>query len=244
LTKVFLEVYACLQIIFFIMLSFVPIRESSDAGERVVSGVGNLLHGGVTVNQYDHQYDSLFSEHSDRIKDMVSSYLAEFREKIGMVVLGLNDYRDSLGIDIVSVSMKVLDESGKEMLLDGEVKAPTIGFATPLISAGTCEESVRAGFQVEDGVVEEITALSDELLFGASDAEGVETSMGTDSLNRGEMLVVSGGGYVAAELDLFNKGQAVDSGLLFQIRGGHDVPEQVYFCRYRTAQAVNDVVPG
>jgi len=135
------------------MATFVEI-----GGSVVVPSIDNILNMEVG----DGKYQALLAENSAEVVDAINRYLAMFNEKIGNVLLSLNNYRESLGVGLVSVEMQILNKRGEEMLLEDERKAPTIGFAEPV---SEIDENVKVGFPVGAGVVEEISPLSENLVF-------------------------------------------------------------------------------
>ena len=219
------------------MSTFMKIGERGNDSEQIVSGIDDFFKREVG----DSQYEALLAENAAEVDDSINRYLGMFGGKIRGVMLEVNDYRESLGLGLVSVSMQALNENGDEVLLGDESKAPTIGFAEPVYKGAEDEEGLRtvvAGFQVADGVTERITALSEILFFN--------DALGGSYLQRefGPMNVPSGE-CVAAELALLDEEVLEASGIPYE-EGLHEdgIPGQVYFCRYLTAKAANDVVDG
>lgn len=203
-------------------------------GQRVVAG---LLDESRGCN--GDAYCDLVSRNEAEIAKTIEGYVNEVGDSVAQVVVSVNDYRESLGVGLVSVNIEAQDEGRCTLLLDGDVKSPTLGLVEPLVENGA--RFGKVGFKVSQGQAEQVSAVSEKLVFRR--AVNVGGIVRNTCVCRGDdPITVLGGEYVAARLPILDEDRLDSAGLpfaydTFSVSMLPPVGDQVYFCRYLTAKA-------
>ena len=165
------------------------------------------------------------------MQDLMVDYLDECEnadgETVARVELTINNYREKLGIALVSVRVTPMNEDREELRGEFDLKSPTFGFVTPGIdvfevhfSTGSCGERVTS---LSDGLsMKDVSLDSDDesgWVMNAGDSFGASSTVGLK----------------AAVLDVEQLYEASSDDLPVRTaRLGEEISAGIYFCRYMT----------
>jgi len=218
-------------------------RGKENVGQRVVAGLLDELRGcGRGVDAYCN----LVRRNEAEIVATIEGYVKQVGDKVARVMLSVNDYREELGVGLVSVNVQAQDEGRCAILVEGNAKSPTLGLVEP--SNGKASRIARVGFQVGAGQAEQVSAVSNSLRFGhAAEAQNVIFEEQVPMAKGGKPITVPEREFVAAELPILDAGTLTASDLPYTELGrAADIPppegDQVYFCRYLTHKAADECV--
>lgn len=160
------------------------------------------------------------------MEELVSDYLGKCEEAesdvlIDKVDLSVNDYREKLGVQLVSVNVVPFDTQGEEAFGSLDAKSPTIGFVLP--GSGLHEVQFDTGVNGE-----EITSLSNGLPIRDTSSHDPNASyimLRNDSFEASQSV---GASLVVTDVDKLNA-----AGLRHaQVSSDIATAGGVYFCRY------------
>jgi len=220
------------------------------AGDRGKENIGRRVIAGIVYelgNRPDTDlYRDLVTRNQQGVFEAIENYVLQLGDRVARVMFTVNDYRGKLGVGLVSLNVEAQGEDGSALNIDGDVKSPTLGLVEPVNSGVSGVAAV--GFEVDEGQAEQISSVSNMLRFGIGlENRGGSVSLGKGVLRKGgDSLTVVGGDAVVAELPVLNKDTLDKSGLPY-MRTGRIIEcppqgDQVYFCRYLTAEAARRCV--